>query len=646
MVGFDLSEILVSSGLSVSSTQIQDLLYHLSMQTSGYLANVQNMRSGVKPSEGQYVSNLPSAELTANFVNQTILREQDDANIYLSKIYSDQIFQVMVASGYIPVAWLQKTYPFDADVMFNVIKNLWDAMLTDYAGMKTRRDLIYTHFKSFGMFTCRMPGYENDKLLYFVMPHSQADASFLTRWIADNKIHEVLVLDDQNYAAKLVDKNYNFLFKFDKIVDVYKGITFRVSTELKATVPVYMAQIGCDHMCYFPDKKDSDNYIVTSNRFNIQEFQRGESIQVTVALPTNYQISFVCINGVPHFFGTADMEAAGIMLTEIDSGLVTSYKTVNVTISGLRESSKIYIDACEDLTGKRTTKKMISTVHSMVEFGEEDTKIRVTFNQPFIFFNTEKVKVYARKNEDSDEELIESVDVLVDGFQLVEKQMVFGEAYLDKTSLADDLLLNMERPSEPLYGTPQTNNSSKMGYMLGQFGLPLDSPSNPDPMKRHDNPYIISHLPKTGSPQYRQNASMEAGPESRAILFNVNEAGSIIITFDGYTNYKYFRVTFDDRAMIVVYRVAGSQNDIDVIPVVEDYLITNPNYVEETEEDNTATGDTDENSDGESTGDNSGSTTDEPSGKDDSSKTDNSEGESGTDNSSTEEPVPDTTGDD
>ena len=114
---------------------------------------------------------------------------------------------------------------------------------------------------------------------------------------------------------------------------------------------------------------------------------------------------------------------------------------------------------------------------------------------------------------------------------------------------------------------------------------PLDSPWNPDPTKKHDNPFIISWLPSPAKRARRlQNEVSDVSPEARVILFNVTECGNIIITFDGYTDYKFFRVAFESRAMVAVLKVAGHVDDIDIVPVIEDFEVVNPNVPETTEE--------------------------------------------------------------
>ena len=586
MVGFDLSEILVQSGLSVSTNQIQKLMYQLSTQTTGYLSNLPNLRNGKKPGEGQFIQ---SSDAISNFVANALLDVQQNADMYLAKMYSDQAYQVMLASGFIPVGWIQKNYSEKAPAMLRVYKNLWDAMLTDYAGLAIRKDFIYTKFKSFGMFTCKVNGHEQEKLMYFLIPANSIDSDFLKSWILENAIHEVVVLSEQEYATFLMNPDYTFLFKFDKIVDMYKGTTFRVNTQLKAAIPTFMVSIGCDTMCFFVSKEDSDEYAVHTNRYMVKDIQRGEVLQFAVSVPSNHLIDFVSINGVPHFFGTADMEANGISITESDKGLFDSYRTFNVSIAGIREVTNIYVDACEDMTGKTTTKNMISTTKSMVEISDEDVKVSLVFNNPFIFFNEEKLKIYARKDENSPEEIITNRDVIYNGYTLVQRKSTFGDTHF--INVADGNKNNAmyfnRGPVRPHLGDPPA-------------GSPAYDYPHPD-MERRDNPFVFHFLPNPVR-QPSKTIIQDATPDARVLLFNVTECGNIIITFDGYTDYKYFRITFDDRAMVTVMKIAGHMDDLDVIPVIEDFTFTN-NKVKEVNDEGEGSGSGDGQSGSGSTGD-------------------------------------------
>ena len=105
MVTFDLTDVLNKSGLTIKSKEIQELLYQLSTQSASYMSNVYNLRTGKVPSKGALLSDQGN-EYVANFVSEVIINEQNNADIYLSNMYTDTVFQVLVATGYIPVAWL------------------------------------------------------------------------------------------------------------------------------------------------------------------------------------------------------------------------------------------------------------------------------------------------------------------------------------------------------------------------------------------------------------------------------------------------------------------------------------------------------------------------------------------------------------
>lgn len=550
MIGFDLSEILMQSGYTVSTNKIKDLLYQLSVQTSGYVSKLLDMRDGEKPGEGQFISHLPTADATKQFVFDAILREQNNADIHMSEVYSDNAFQMLIASGYIPLGWLHKNCPENASALLNDLKTSWNMIVSDYAGMSTRRFLIYTRIYSFGMFTQKVVGHEKPRLMYFLVPINQTDSEFLLEWVSENHIRNIMVMSEKEYSEYLVNHNYKFLFKFDKVVDPFHGVIFRISSKLKETVPGYLINIGCDRMCFFPMKKDAPNYAITSNRYMAKEIRRGETVDFTVSLPVGYAIGLVSINGISYFPGTANMDAAGIQIVESDANMITGYKMYDVSVSGIRENSKVFVDACEDLTGKRTTKKMISKQRSTLTLGDEDASINLVFKNPFVFLNTNKVKVYAQKDDMSDWELVGARDILLDGHKYVERKAVFGETVFPREHKgAMDVFDHKHEGFHAHY----TNGSRP----------------NPNITYRYPHPY-------GGTPT-------EINPEARAILYGVTECGSIIISFDGYTDYKYFKVTFDDRAMIACLKVAGVMDDVDVIPVIEDFIAINPNMIQEPE---------------------------------------------------------------
>lgn len=561
MVTFDLTDILEKSGLMVNSKEIQDLLYQLSTQSASYMSNVYNLRTGKKPGEGALLSDIGN-EYIANFVGEVIANEQNNADIYLSNVYTDAVFQVLVATGYIPVAWLYKNEPACVKARMIDVRNVWDAIISDYDGPTRRGATIYTMVKSFGMLTFRAVGHTKEHLKWFLIPNTETDMNVLTNWVAMNHLDNVVLISQNKYPEYLVNENYTFLFKFDRIVNVYTGNSFRISSELTKVIPTYPVKIGCDRMCFFTNIPEYvlSNYSVVSNRYLVRDIKRGEVTSVPVSLPTSHTIAHVTINGFPYFIGTANAAAAGISVVDTDAQNATGYKTCDVSVSGLTGPTSVFIGACEDFTGRKTSKKMISRINSKLEVTDDDVTIHLVLNRPFIFFDTSKVEVYAVKDEMSEEELVENIEVIGDGYHYVERKATFGEL---TTTI------------------PTKDNSCCCGAFNSQLGIngrPLDGPDNPDPTKPRDNPYVIHFL----KPPYAHlNTPKEETPETRAILYGVNECGHIIITFDGYTDYKFFRVTFKDRAMIATYRVAGDSHDIDIIPVIEDFFARNPNIKDE-----------------------------------------------------------------
>jgi hypothetical protein len=549
MIKFDLSEILEQSGLSIFTNDIQSLLYTLSVQTTNYLAYSGNLRTGVKPDEGQLISNLPYPDATKEFISRAILLEQNSNEDALSAVYTDTVFQLLVASGYLPIGWLSLTK--SADIKFDQLKESWD-MIVSGSVNATSTEFIYTRVKSFGMVIRKVVGHDEDDLLYFLIPVTNADREYLTSWVNNLHIRNVIIMDETTYATYLVDKNYTFLFKFDSVVSTYDGVTFRAKVKLTESVPTYLISIGCDQKCVFLDKGDSDKYEIVNSHYRTIEVKRNEPIDLTVSIPQNYVIDFVSIDGYMYFVGDGDIGAVGISVSEVSDTVINGYKIYDVIIRGISSSSKVYIGACEDLTGKPATFKVISTKRSAIEVREEDVTINLIFNDPFIYFNRNCIHVYARKDDESEVEEIDTFAIMVDGQSYRERKAVFGVTAFPH---GDHVEVKPEFPPKPMY----------TGFV------------------HRNNPYEKSYL----SRRRHMNVPMEAKPESRAILYGVSECGSIIISISGYTDYKYFGVSFDDRALITHHKVPGRMDDgVDMIPVIESI-----NFVNEPKEETTSTGD-------------------------------------------------------
>lgn len=484
------------------------------------------------------------------------------------------ILQLMVASGYIPLAWIYNNYPEQANTIRKWIIDLWYMML-DINNLSSS-DKLLPFLKSFGMLTVRMDGHSKEKLMYFVIAEDTPSCkAHLEQVVNKYHIHDLLVLNNNEYSAYLVDMNYTFLFKFDKIVTMNIGTTFKFTSELIKRVPTLLAQIGCNGEGILTGFDTNSEDEVVNPMYIKKEFLQGQTIQFTVSVASNKRIGYICINGVPYFNGTSEMDGAGILITE-GKTLVTSYKEYTITISGLNDSSKIYVQTCADWTGKSSYDKMISTEFSKVEFGEDYTRINIVFNNPFIFLDENKIKVYGKKDDESEEELIENFGIIITNNHLVENKATFG--YVSNTKKSTGYIgsvdfMDIYSGEREKYHHHHWDNGLRImpvdvvNYLPGRHRPPIP------------NPHLKKPYP-TGS-KVGQNVIKEALPSAIAMLYYVNECGSLMITFNGYSDYKYFRVAFEDRAMITSYRVPSAIDySVLVIPVIEDFNIVRPDNEE------------------------------------------------------------------
>lgn len=539
MVRFDLSDIINDSELPSSFEEICELAYKLSVQTSAYVAKTKDLTVGLKPTEGLAISQLPDTDPTAKLINgtQTSLNNIIDRDI--PEIYAVNAFQILIASGVLPLGWLSRNKKY-ANLIYQDLYESWVRIVLDSAPVNCVDGPLYPHTKSFGLVARMIGGHKNSDLVFFVIYDNQVDYNFLQNYLTKNDIKNIVLMSESEYAENLVNGiYYTFLVKFDKLVNQYTGITFKANTKLVESVPTYLLEIGCSSSCVLFREAESDQ---TNPRYKTVEFKKGAPVTTVIYVPNNHRISLVSLNGTTYFNGTEEMNAAGITVTETDVTTLTGYRTFSVTVSGLTNNAKFFINTCEDLTGTQVTKSMISGL-STINVTNQDISLNLIFNRPFIYLDTSKIKVWVKKDDEYGEELVTAKTILTDGQKYVERKSTFTDAY-----------------QNPMYCNSMT---------------PPPAP-RPDEVMRGHNPYIFDNRKLTCGGC--TTAPKEPEFASNVILYNVTECGSVIITFDGYSKYKYFRVEFEDRAMIATFKVTGTDRVIDIIPVINDVKFTNEYY--------------------------------------------------------------------
>lgn len=559
MVSFDLTEILNNSNISVDLRTVQDFTYALQKDIQTFMGNIPNLTVGLSPDEGVSIPNLPEAASIRSFITNALVMETTTLNIHCSQVYRDHVFETLIATGYIPIGWICQNAGnlLDAQGILDKLRNTWNLVISDYLGCHAQRDLIYTKAKAFGLMV-KDTTMGKKKLLWYLVTTNQQDCDFVQFWSRDNKIHNLVAYNENDYEKAVVDSTNRFLLHFDRIMDPYAGVVFRAKLNIKNSIPTYLAMIGCDLMCVIDPGADRSDYQMITTQYVVKEYKRSQAIETTVRVPSDFTIDFVALNGTPYFVDTYAMAAAGIEVIPMDTTTLTGYHTYKVIVSGQDRTTQIYIDACQDFTGIGFSRQMISTAKSTITVGDTGIALNVVFNFPFIFFNTDKIHVFARKDDESKEEEVMIKQVIVGDKTYMEKRVTFGHV-----------------SSAGTYPIVDAENSA-VKHPVSSCGYPYPHIHHRHPDGFRENPDIIHCLPP-----YTQTVGngvagiMDTTPEARVMMFGISESGSVTITFDGYVDYKYFRVEFEDRAMIAVI----SENEI--IPVIEKFKVVNPTITDD-----------------------------------------------------------------
>lgn len=538
MIKFELSSILEDSNLSFLGDEINDLASRISLKTSDYIVSTKEQTTGVTSDSGNAIIGLPDTDRTASFINETHVNIQNRNDLLLPEIYLNSVWQVLIATQTIPLGWLYNNSKY-YNVEYGNLYWSWKKILLD-------KRPLYPHITSFGLLCRKFDGNKRNDLVFFAIYNNQVDYEFLITELNDFDVDNIVLMTENEYASKLLNGvNYKFLVKFDKSSNIYTGTVFKANNKLTQAIPTLLLKVGCSLSSVLYRDKEVN---IRNPRLNRIEFKKGSDVEVKVFVPTNHKLYMVSLNGASYFTGTNEMDAAGITVVKIDENIKTGYDTYVVTLSRVITSSTLYIASCEDLSTTQTTKSIISKKSSLV-VNDSDVSINLIFNNPFIYLNTDKIKVWARKDDESEEELISDITFITDGYKYIERQALYSEP---------DIIHHSEKPIPP-----EKIANEKYHHPLVLGGRP--------------NPNI--HYSHRNKNHYHHN---EPKLTSHAIMYSVAECGSVILTFDNYIDYKYFRVEFEPDAMVSVYKIPGGPT-IDVIPYIKDTEFINKTLEEDIE---------------------------------------------------------------
>lgn len=529
MIKFDLSEIIDEPELTPALDDLINISRTLSIRSSEYAEHVRDLTVGTRPTEGLVISNLQDSGATLNFImnKQGILKGIYDNTI--PELYATNVFQLLIASGTLPLGWIF-TKTKNPNVIYDNLKQVWDTIALGSYEYGSLHPLI----KSFGLVVRKVYGHKQSDIMFFVIPSTNVTDKQLLETVIHHECDNdaVLIMTESEYDEHLIDGlNYDFLVKFDKFEDMYDGVSFRARTKLVESIPTYALRIGCNPACVL---FRNSNDVGTNPHFKTVDFKRGESVRAVIYVPINYMISIISLNGTAYFNNTDEMNSAGISIVETDISTLTGYRTFDVVVSGLRDNADLYIEACEDMTYSSMQKHLISS-KSTICVGDEEVSFNLITTSPFVYLDLNKIKIWAKKDDESEEELVPDASFFVSGRCYKERRAGFVEP-----------LKKPNRPHKPL----KHHNHHHNDVMRGNNPYIID---NRHHKHRHDEPKLVGNV----------------------MIYTVYECGMITVNIGDYTDYKYFRISFDNRAIIISIKTGLDNDYIDIIPRIRDTRFVN-----------------------------------------------------------------------
>lgn len=540
MLKFDLTEI--ESSVKDANNEISELMYQLSIQTSNFVNNIQNLTVGLKPGEGQSVFSLSTGE-TSQYISDVLIGINANMTYSLNDIYRDSVFQYLVATDNIPVAWISRNSSVKEAVMDNLL-SLWEAIVNVDDVTENRESVIYPYYTKFGLLGRRVEGHSETELCYFLVYNNQNHYQILQNWYRVYGNQTVIIISEKEYQQMLVADAFTFIFEFNKVEHIGTcDVTLQFTNRITETIPTYVLTAGIGNESIIIDAPNIKEYPGSARNLAYIEFNRGESVTFYANVPVDRKVAYVALDGVTYYVGSQNITTAGITVVEQKAEVMSGFRMYTFTISGLTSSTKLYVGTAMDRTNSIRVDKVIDVSKSLLAVGDSDVKINLVFNNPFLWFNQDRMFIYGKKTDEDDFELIDTADIIVTNAAYVKRYAIFKV-------------------------TPKASSPGKIPTINHRHN---HKPSYPYKGNGRKNPYVDY------GPMREPIHTVDNSGDVRKIEYNVSECGAVIINLRGYTDYKYFTIKFGDYAVLLQDRHPYTGELTDIIPRVEQITFTNNN---------------------------------------------------------------------
>lgn len=565
-IKFDLSELTSVDSSGVTSRfqkligDLENILMDGQVLAGEYLSGRPYLPTGLTPD----VPSVAIKDLPNEYEVEQILEKIGDNytdylcmyNHRLEYIYSDCIYQYLVAKGIIPVGYICKNNLRSNDVTLTLYKN-WSSVVRILTNIQ-----LVNYISGFGMLAFKVPNHDLTSIKFFITCKNSMDKTMLLTSLRDSQTNNMMIYKDSELQELLVQKDIDILFLFTKLPNLSTcsaGLTFRFTKKFKETIPSYGLEISVDKHSVITAVSGKDGSLVVTKdlpHFHTITALSGSVIRISIKSQRNYLPYLFVIDGQRFPLSDAiSLQAKGISYTKLsDATTCDNMDSWVLLLTKFSKSMSIHIETCEDATMKRP--RAVISKQSTLTVRDDIVVLNLQTLFPLVWLDSNKIHVTAVKlgTEDQVPEKVK-----VEDFDVTVQKFLYTDTYITTVLPYDSVNLpDCKHDCDCHSPYPDDYHPSKKN----QWALDFPGRMNPNPTVKYD--------PPTGFSCIKMHPCSPSDPD-KYVKFHLAVCSGITITFTGYEDYDRFIVTFDKYVAAINLNAGerGQRHPHIIIPAIK-----------------------------------------------------------------------------
>lgn len=612
-VKFDLSELIEDK--NVNTQQVEDVLTKISelneliqKNTANYNINLDKLKIGWRPEEG----NVTAADIwnaLSNYSTTELNMQSVSMMKYLAQTYSSAVYQVLCATGMVPLFAILDEYEESMAVSeFKELRDGWNLITSIF---DSRYDIWFkseytlaNYVAGFGLCIAKPRHHKKKhKICFFIVCNSEQDKDELFQRVSSEYprnflLNKMLVMTKKTYDEILLGMNnpdnIEILFKFDKLTVTGMSGDYSIckfTRHLKKDLPVYTLSVSTNKWEIGPFSdfvacKERSKYYVDLT------IHQGSSVKFDIVARTNFVPYLFIVNGKTYIADYLNyIETAETVIRWTQSAhedFLRGQTNWEIELVKVNSNIAMHVEFCSNTTMNRS----IGLISKQSEMIRRDDAIQINLKMgfPVIWLNTKLVLIQAIKYETDEHPAsvhnVENATITMDDITYRDIMIRTRLPYQDSWFENPTTLKASEQESggnvvnsNPYCPCRNTNftDSSKYQKPEKQAYWHPDFPGrmNPNPTIKYGSYTTPCHV--------KYSDYCESG--NHYLKVSLGTSRNIRIIFDGYEDYDEFDIYFNNYSVCIDVSKPSTANQlVATIPAVKPARFINAKDVIETPE--------------------------------------------------------------